>query len=485
MMLRYGVKKLWIDGKWCEATKYSQLIAPYSKERIASIAVAGEADIAAAIAAADRARQTMKRMAAHERAAILERVAVQLKEREVEAAQLIAYEAAKPLKLALAEIERTVQTYKFAAEEAKRIYGETIPLDAQRGAEGKVAYTMQEPLGVIAAITPFNFPFNLVAHKVGPAIAAGNTVVLKPASQTPLSAYFIAEIFHQAGLPSGALNVITAPGAVAGDVLTRDERVAMITFTGSEQIGKQLQQQAGMKKVVLELGSNAALIVDNNVNIAAIAERVVTGAFAYQGQVCIAVQRIYVHESSYEQLVNTLVERSKQLKLGHPLELETNMSALISEREDERVQQWLEEAKAKGAKVVLGGTVIDGIFAPTIVVDAHPDLQICREELFAPVVVITAVSSMDEAFVQVNDSRYGLQAGIYTNDMTTALRAAQQLEVGGVIINDIPTFRVDHMPYGGVKSSGIGREGVKYAMQAMMQLKLVVMNSMPAAIPPI
>lgn len=476
--MRYGVKKLWIDGKSCETTTYSELIAPYSKDKIAEIAVADREDIDQAIAAADRARGVMKQMAAHKRAAILEKVAQLLQEKADEAAQLIAYEAAKPLKLARTEVERTVQTYRFAAEEAKRIYGETIPLDAQVGAEGKFAYTKYEPIGVIAAITPFNFPFNLVAHKVGPAIAAGNTVVLKPASQTPLAAYFIAELFHQAGLPAGALNVITGPGAVVGEMVTSDDRIAMITFTGSEQIGKQLQQQAGLKKVVLELGSNAALIIDQDVEIEPIIGRIATGAFAYQGQVCIAVQRIFVHESNFDHAVELLINESKRWKLGDPTHIDTDITALIADHETERVLSWLAEATAHDAKVVLGGTVQNRIMLPTIVTNAPANIAICSEELFAPVVVVTAVSSMGEAFERVNDSRYGLHAGIYTNNISVALEAADKLEVGGVIINDIPTFRVDHMPYGGVKSSGVGREGVKYAMQSMMQLKLIVMNSM-------
>ncbi|MCR2807261.1 aldehyde dehydrogenase family protein [Paenibacillus soyae] len=469
-------EELWIGGCWREAKSYGELRAPYSGGLIAEVPLADAEETGEAIAAAYGAREAMRALPSHERAAILERVAAALKEQRADAARLIAAEAAKPLKYALAEVDRTVQTYKFAAEEAKRIHGETLALDAAPGGEGKLAYTVREPLGVVGAITPFNFPMNLVAHKVGPAIAAGNTVVLKPAEQTPLSALFIGELFHEAGLPAGALNIVTGLGHVAGEAIVTDERVAKVTFTGSPEVGKSIRAKAGLKKVTLELGSNAALIVDEDVDVSRIIGRCVIGAFSNQGQVCISLQRVYVHEAVYEPFVQQFVEAASGLKLGDPLDPDTDVSAMISEKEARRAVAWIEEAKAAGANVGMGGVIEGGMLQPTVILDAGDALQVSCKEIFAPVVVIHKVASVEEAIRRVNDSRYGLQAGIYTNNLQTALRAADELQVGGVLINDIPTFRVDHMPYGGVKESGLGREGIRYAVEEMTELKLVVMN---------
>lgn len=469
-------KRLWINGEWRAAASYTELRAPYSGEIIAEVAAAGEDETRAAIAAAYKARTVMRTMPTHERAAILERAASALNARKDEAARLIAQEAAKPLKYALAEVDRTVQTYKFAAEEAKRIHGETMRLDAAPGGEGRLAYTVREPIGVVGAITPFNFPMNLVAHKVGPAIAAGNTVVLKPAEQTPLSAYFIAELFHEAGLPAGALNVVSGLGHLAGEAIVTDERVAKITFTGSPEVGKSIRAKAGLKRVTLELGSNAALIIDQDVDIEKIISRCVMGAFSNQGQVCISLQRVYVHESVYEAFTTAFAKAMETLKLGDPLDPVTDVSAMISAGEAERALQWISEAKSSGATVAAGGRITNGMLEPTVITDAEDTLAVSCKEMFAPVVVIHKVASIEEAINRVNDSRYGLQAGIYTNNLQTAMKTAEELQVGGVIINDIPTFRVDQMPYGGVKESGMGREGVKYAVEEMTELKLIVMN---------
>ncbi|WP_246120553.1 aldehyde dehydrogenase family protein [Cohnella terricola] len=469
-------KHLFIGGEWREAKKYQSLRSPYTGETLAEIPVADEEETDEAILAAYEARAVMARMPAHERAAILEKLASLLEIRSDEAARLLALEAAKPVTTGKAEIARTVQTYKFAAEEAKRIHGETIPMDAAPGGEGRIAYTVREPTGVIGAITPFNFPFNLVAHKIGPAIAAGNTIVLKPASQTPLSAYFIAELLQEAGLPAGALNIVPGPGGVVGNRIVEDDRVAMVTFTGSPEVGIGIRNKAGLKRVTLELGSNAALIVDKDVDPDAIVPRCVTGAFSNQGQVCISLQRIYVHEEIYESFVSKFAEAAGKLKQGDPLDPLTDLSALISGRESERALSWIEEAVSGGARVLTGGTIKDGVLGPTVITEAARELKVVCREAFAPIVVIGKVKSVEEAIDQVNDSRYGLQAGIYTKDLNTALFAAEQLRVGGVIINDIPTFRVDHMPYGGVKESGTGREGVKYAVEEMTEMKLVVIN---------
>ncbi|WP_252504384.1 aldehyde dehydrogenase family protein [Sporosarcina sp. Marseille-Q4943] len=469
-------KHLLINGEWVEAGEYSSIRSPYSGEIIAEIPMATEAETELAIEAAMNARQAMAKMPAHKRAEILENLVRSLQERAEEAAEIIALEAAKPIATARQEVSRTIETYKFAAEEAKRIHGETLPLDAARGGENRLAYTVREPIGVIGAITPFNFPMNLVAHKVGPAIASGNTIILKPASQTPLSSFFIAELLLEAGLPAGALNVVTGSGRVTGDKLVTDHRVSMITFTGSPAVGIGIRSKAGLKRVTLELGSNAAVIIDKGVDIDKIIPRCVTGAFAFQGQVCISLQRAYVHEDVYEEFVSKLVTETEKLTVGDPLDEKTDVSALISSGDIERTLSWIKEAESQGATVVAGGKSEGNILFPTIICDADSTMKVSCNEVFAPIVVINKVKNVEEAVELVNDSRYGLQAGIYTNDITTALNAADNLYVGGVMINDIPTFRVDNMPYGGVKESGTGREGLKYAVEEMTEMKLVVWN---------
>ncbi|UOQ92073.1 aldehyde dehydrogenase family protein [Halobacillus shinanisalinarum] len=469
-------KNLFIGGRWQEAEHYIELTSPYNGEVLCEIPSATEAEVEQAIVAATQARGDMKKLAAYQRADILEELSYLLKSRKEEAAQLIALEASKPIATARGEVERTIQTYKFAAEEAKRNHGEMIPLDATPGGQGRVGYTKYEPLGVIGAITPFNFPMNLVAHKVGPAITAGNTIVLKPASQTPLSAYFLAELLEEAGLPAGALNVVTGKGRIVGNQIVEDDRISMITFTGSPEVGKEIRSKAGLKKVTLELGSNAALIVDKDVAIDGIISRCVTGAFSFQGQVCISLQRIYVHEDQYEEFVDRFIEETNQLKLGDPLNEDTDVSALITQGDVTRSLEWIEEAIQGGAKIATGGKSEGNALLPTVLLDVQPAMKVSCQEVFAPIVLIDKITSVEEGIEKVNDSRFGLQAGIYTEQVSTALDAADRLEVGGVIINDFPTFRVDNMPYGGVKESGTGKEGVKYSFEEMSQMKLVVFN---------
>ena len=469
-------KQLYINGEWVEGKRYTTLHSPYSQEVIGEIPTATAAEVNAAIEAAFNSKELMAKMPAYQRAAILDKLVCLFEVRREEAARIIAMEAAKPISTAKGEVARTIQTYKFAAEEARRIHGETIPLDAAPGGENRIAYTVREPLGVIGAITPFNFPMNLVAHKVGPAIAAGNTIVLKPASQTPLSAFFLAELLEEAGLPAGALNVVTGSGKEVGEKLVEDERIKMITFTGSPEVGIGIRNKAGLKRVTLELGSNSALIVDSSVNLDKIIPRCVMGAFSFQGQVCISLQRIYVHETVFEEFVAKFVGATAKLKIGDPLDPKTDVSALITIADVERSLAWIKEAEEHGAEVVIGGKAEGAALLPTVLLNADATLKVSCQEVFAPIVVINKIKTIEEAIERVNDSRYGLQAGIYTDNIHTALNAVEKLQVGGVLINDIPTFRVDNMPYGGVKESGVGKEGIKYAVEEMTEQKLVIFN---------
>ncbi|MFD2924519.1 aldehyde dehydrogenase family protein [Halobacillus naozhouensis] len=469
-------EKLFIHGQWKEGSDYTELVSPYSGEVISEIPSASTEDVEEAINAADSVKPIMRNLSSFERAEILEELVTLLKSNKERAAHIIALEAAKPISTAKGEVERTIQTYKFAAEEAKQNHGEMISLDATPGGKNRIGYTKYEPIGVIGAITPFNFPMNLVAHKIGPAIAAGNAIVLKPASQTPLSSFFLAELLEKAGLPSGALNVVTGKGRVVGNAIVEDERVNMVTFTGSPEVGKSIRNKAELKRVTLELGSNAALIIDEDTDIDSIVSRCVSGAFSFQGQVCISLQRVYVHENLYEEFVQKFVKETEKLQLGDPLSESTDISALISPEDVTRSLEWIEEATKNGASIASGGQSDGNMLQPTVLLNVEPSMKVSCQEVFAPIVLIDKISSIDEGIEKVNDSKYGLQAGIYTESISSALDAADQLEVGGVIVNDFPTFRVDNMPYGGVKDSGTGKEGVKYSYEEMSEMKLVVIN---------
>lgn len=469
-------KKLYINGEWVAADSYNDLFSPYSGEKIGEIPKASAKDVLAAIDAAEQARKGSQQLTAYERAEILEQLAGLFKENKEKAAEIISLESAKPYKYAIAEVERTIETYKFAAEEAKRMTGEMIPMDAAKGGANTLAYTIRQPIGVVAAITPFNFPQNLVAHKVGPAIAVGNPIVLKPASQTPLSAFFLAEMLEQTDLPKGAFNLVTGSGREIGDLLVGSEKVKMITFTGSPPVGKGIKEKAGLKKVVLELGSNAGLLVDEHVDLDLVVERAVTGAFSNQGQVCISLQRIYVMENLFDEFIGKFKAATEKLVVGDPMQKDTDISAMISKGEQERAETWVSEAVEEGADLVLGGMVKQAAFQPTILSNVPSISKVSCQEVFAPIVSVNPIKSLDEGIRYINDSDFGLQAGIFTNDIKNAFKASEQLEVGGVIINDIPTFRVDQMPYGGVKESGTGKEGLKYAMEEMTEMKLVVWN---------
>ncbi|GHH98934.1 aldehyde dehydrogenase family protein [Neobacillus kokaensis] len=469
-------KKLYINGEWIAAEQYANLFSPYSEEKIAEIPQASENQVDEAINAAYNAREAMAQLTSYERAEILEKLVRLFHEKRIQAAQIISLESSKPLKFSMAEVDRTIETYKFAAEEAKRIHGEMIPMDAAKNGANRLGYTLREPIGVVAAITPFNFPMNLVAHKVGPAIAAGNTIVLKPASQTPLSAFFLAELLEESGVPKGAFNVVTGSGRIVGDRLVNSDKVSMVTFTGSPEVGIGIRNKAGLKKVALELGSNAGLILDDKVNLDKIIPKCVIGAFSNQGQVCISLQRIYVHENILDAFVAKFKEATEKLVIGDPMDANTDLSSLISLKDLERAKAWIDEAVNEGGNLITGGRIENNVLLPTIIVNAAAHLKVSCQEVFAPIVTINSIKDVDEGIDHVNDSRYGLQAGIFTNNINTAFKASKRLHVGGVMINDIPTYRVDQMPYGGVKESGNAREGLKYTIEEMTEMKLVVWN---------
>lgn len=465
---------LWIGGEWRKAKRYEPLYAPYGGRLLAEVAMADAEEAEAAIVSAHEAYQSFKHMPAYKRADILYRAAELLAERSEACVRLLVQEAAKPIRAARGEIARTIETYRFAAEAAKAVAGEQVPMDAAAGGAGRLGFTVKTPIGVVTAITPFNFPFNLVAHKVGPAIAAGNTIVLKPAEQTPLSALFLAELFREAGLPDGVLNIVPGYGAELSEILTTDPRVKGITFTGSPEVGRIIHRQAGLRKVTLELGSNSALIVDEGADVASIVDRCVEGAFVYNGQVCISLQRIYAHRSLYGEFVERFVERAGKLQAGAPEEESTDITPLISRKAWERVTGWIDEAVREGAELRCGGAEPErNIALPTVLTGANPSSKVVAEEVFGPVVTIAPYDTLEEAVAAVNDSRYGLHAGIFTPRIDRAFCAAQHIDAGGVIVNDIPTFRTDQIPYGGRKDSGIGREGVRYAVEEQMEIKFI------------
>lgn len=467
---------LWINGVWEQTEQTTELKAPFTGEVIAQVAKATIKDVERAIEGAHKTFQSFKKTTAYERAEILYKVVAIMRERKQELAEILAKEAAKPLSAGLSEMDRTIATYQFAAEAAKNVTGETVPMDAAPGAADRIGYTKRVPLGVVSAITPFNFPFNLVAHKLGPAFAVGNTVVLKPASQTPLSSLVMAEIFKEAGLPDGALQIITGSGSELSDTLVTHPHVKKVTFTGSTAVGLKLKEKVGLRKITLELGSNAALIVEPSTPLEKIMARCVGGAFGFAGQVCISLQRIYVHSSIYEQFTKLFVEETKKLVVGDPLHATTDVSAMIHPDEVTRIKNWIDEAIAQGASVATGAQFTERTCTPTVMVNVKPTMKIICEETFAPIVSIVPYDTLEQAFALVNDTELALNAGIYTNVLTDALKAADELQAGAVIINDIPTFRTDNMPYGGVKMSGYGKEGIKYAIEEMTDLKFITMK---------
>ena len=467
-------RKLLLDGEWIDTGEWQDVDSPYSGETVARVARAGAGHARKALDAAERAMSSP--LPAHERAAILDRVAALLKERHDEVARTISAEAGKPMKAARVEAERAASTYTMAAVEARRLSGEVVPMDASAAGVGKVAYTMRVPIGIVGAITPFNFPLNLVAHKVAPALAAGCAVVLKPAGQTPLSALLLGELETEAGLPPGWLNVLVGPSAEIGDVLVEDERVKLITFTGSSGVGWKIRERAAKKRVNLELGNATPVVVEADAEIDEAATKLAANAFSFAGQSCISVQRIYVQRDAYEDFVSRFVLKVQALKVGDPGQEDTDVGPVIDEDVRDRIVSWVEEAKSAGATVLTGGEVVDGLLQPTVLADVKPDMKVSCQEVFGPLCTVSAYDSSEEAFELANGTEYGLQAGIFTANLKTALAAAAELDFGGITVNEAPTFRADQMPYGGVKESGNTKEGPHYAVREMTEERLVVLG---------
>lgn len=464
-----------VDGKWSEAGDLVDIRAPYDGAVIGQVYQGRREHAEAAIAAGVKAFGTTRRLPAFERQRVLRRVAQHIQENKEEFARTMALEAGKPIKAARTEVDRAIFTFTVAAEESTRIYGEFLPLDWQEFTAGRWGIVRRFPLGPIAGITPFNFPLNLVAHKVAPAIAAGCPLVLKPAPQTPLTSLLLAEAVQQAGWPDGGLNVIPLSNEDAS-LLVTDERIKLISFTGSAAVGWQIKRNCGKKKVVLELGGNAGVIVHSDADIAYAADRCVTGGFAYAGQTCISVQRILVERSVHGKFTELLLEGVKKLKCGDPLDESSDLGPLIRESDAVRASDWIQEALRGGARLLAGGQRTGPMLEPTVLTGTKPEMKVNCQEIFAPVVTVEPYDTFDDAIKQINNSPYGLQAGVFTRDAKLIFQAFEELEVGGMLAGDVPSFRIDHMPYGGVKDSGLGREGLRYAIEEMTEPKLLVMN---------
>jgi acyl-CoA reductase-like NAD-dependent aldehyde dehydrogenase len=466
-----------IAGREAYPEKTFPVLDKYTGDAFEEVSIAGPVEVEQALEVAAGAKDEMAAMPAHKRAEIIKRAAGILWERRESLTKLIAREAGKPYRYAKAEAERTVENLEYCAEEAKRIHGETIPVDAGKSGEGRWGFYERFPIGVVAAISPFNFPLNLAAHKLGPAVAAGCPVILKPASATPLSGLELGKAFIEAGLPEGALSVLPGPGGEIGDLLVGDPRVSKVSFTGSRTVGEGIIRKAGMKRVTLELGGNSAVVIDEDIgSLDYIVKRCTLGAFYNQGQVCISVQRIYVHQKHYDEFLGRLVESAKKLKIGNPVEPDTDIGPMISEAEAQRVQSWVQEAVDQGARVICGHQRQGAIYPPTVVIKARPDMKIVKDEIFGPATVVFPVESFEEGVRLADDSQYGLQSGIFTTNIDRALAAVRKLNVGGVMINDFPSYRIDHMPYGGNKGSGLGREGARFAIEEMTAIRAVIVN---------
>jgi acyl-CoA reductase-like NAD-dependent aldehyde dehydrogenase len=466
---------LWINGESWETGTPLTVTDKASGAPWATISQAGTKEVDAAVTAASQAFAN-KPLTVTQRYEILVRAAALIRSRNEDLALTMAYEAGKPFRDALAEVERAADTFTWSAEEAKRIHGEMVPLEATPGSENRLAFTIRVPVGVVCAITPFNFPINLVAHKVAPALAAGNAVVLKPASYTPVVAAKLCAILTDAGLPPGWLNLLVGPGDSVGNALLTDARIGFYTFTGSVPVGEALKRTIGLRRCTLELGSNSAAIVHEDADVANAATQCALKGFSYAGQVCLSVQRILVHRAVVEEFTAKLVSVTQGLRMGDPKDSTTDIGPMISESEARRAESWIREAVTEGASLLTGGQRDGSFLAPAVLANVQPQMRVVCQETFAPIVTVQAYGTLDEALRIANDSEFGLQAGVFTGSLAVAMAAARGLHVGGVMINDTSFYRAGQMPYGGVKRSGMGREGPRYAVEEMTELRLVVLN---------
>ncbi len=466
---------IFLAGRWVDSPDVLQVSNPANADEPAGATYnATPEQYEEAVTAAVTAFETTRHLPAYERGRILREISAGIKGRREELGRLISLEAGKPIRDALVEVDRAVLTFRLGAEEAERITGELIPLDLMPSSKDRVGITRRFPIGPIAAISPFNFPLNLAAHKLSPAIASGNPIVLKPPSKDPLTMLTVAEIVEAAGVPAGSVSILPMTREL-GDRMVADERFKLLTFTGSPSVGWRMKERAGKKKVVLELGGNAGVIIDKSADLDWAVRRTLVGAFAYAGQVCISVQRMFVHEEVWDAFMERFLAGVEALKVGDPLDPTTDVGPMVDENQGSRTQRWVDEAVTLGGKVLAGGTASGTLFPPTVLTDVPVTAQVCSNEAFAPVVVAFPFSDMGDAIARVNDSMFGLQTGVFTNDLAGAWKAFGELEVGGVIVNDIPTYRIDHMPYGGVKDSGLGREGLRWAIDDMTEIRIMVL----------
>jgi acyl-CoA reductase-like NAD-dependent aldehyde dehydrogenase len=467
--------KLLIGGEWQAGSETFPVPSPYTGELISEVHSAGPKEIESVISEAVSAARSMKGLARFQIAAGLRKISAEIERRKDQFTKSIVNESAKPIRYARGEVERAIATFSTAAGEAERFTGEVVPVDAQSTGRGKTAWTIRVPRGVIYGITPFNFPLNLVAHKVAPALASGNSIIIKPSPRTPLTSLLLGEAFLESGLPKAALQVVPMDVKLIPSILD-DERISMISFTGSAPVGWDIKSKAGKKAVALELGGNASVIVDESADVESSISKNLVGAFAYSGQVCISVQRIYVHEKLFDNWIGQFVDGARSLKQGDPADESTQLSVMIDEQAAQRTKQWIDEAVQNGAKLCCGGTIDGSLLDAAVLTNTDPEMRIVSEEAFGPIVVVEKISEFREAVDMANHGKYGLQAGVFTQNLENVNYAAENLEYGGVIINDVPTFRVDNMPYGGVKDSGFGREGVRYAMEEMTERRLIVVD---------
>ncbi len=467
------MKKILVGGKWIDTKNYIDIINPYTGTPIDKVSKESSEHLKEAVESAVRGSKTMKELSRYKRYEILSKTAELMLKRKDEIAKTIALESGKPISFARGEVSRAHETIVLSAEEAKRLGGEVIPFDAAPTSSDKYCFYIRVPVGIVLSITPFNFPLNLVCHKIGPAIAAGNSVIHKPASKTPLTSLILGEIMLEAGLPKEALNIVICSAEYTETYLVKNKLIRKITFTGSKIIGEKIATNAGLKKLSMELGSNSGVIIDEDTDIDKAVSAVKVGAFGYSGQVCIHCQRAYVHESIYEEFKRKLVDVANNLVIGDPLESATDIGPMIDEKEIARLKSWLDEAKSEGANILCGGEREGLILKPAVIENVNEEMKIVKEETFGPTIALIPFKDFKEAVSKLNNSIYGLQAGVFTQDLKNAYYAIDNLDVGGVMINDVPTYRVDLMPYGGVKGSGYGREGPKYAVEEMTEIKCV------------